>query len=276
MSAWLRHIPRPGDLTGIAAVAVGRLFLRRGAAAGSGFVSNEAPVIIAGMHRSGTSIVARLLERCGMYAGGSWLDENHESVFFSRANRAMLGEGPFLLYDYGWTAPKADAFIQARRCYAERAAKHPGAFFAGRREQSVWGWKDPRNSLTLPVWLSVYPNARVLHVLRDGRSVALSLADRDGLDPSFGLALWGHYATRAERALAAVPEARQLTIRFEDLTDTPGPTIEGLCRFAGLTPPADLDEIAAAVRRERGSARLNDERIAEMGDHPLLVRYGYR
>ena len=276
MSRWLRRLPRPSDLPSIAGVAVARALVRRRPDRGRGFVSDETPLIIAGMHRSGTSIVTRLLERGGMYVGGSWLDENYESLYFSRANRAMCGEGPYLLHDYGWTAPKTDEFIQARRGYAERSAKGVAAFFAERREEAHWGWKDPRNSLTLPVWLSVYPNASVLHVVRDGRAVALSLAERDGLDPSFGLALWGHYAERAERAMQPVPEPRRLTVRFEDLTEAPVPTLEKLYKFAGLTPTARLEQIAADVNRERGSAPLADPRVAEMGDHPLLARYSYR
>ncbi len=275
-AAHLRRLPRLGELPSAAAVGIARLLLRRSPSTGRGFVSDEGPVIIAGMHRSGTSIVTRLLERAGLYAGGSWLDENHESIFFSRANRAMVGEGPYLLYDYGWTAPKTDEFVAARRGYAERAAAHPGRFFAERTGETAWGWKDPRNCLTLPVWLSIYPNAKVLHVVRDGRAVALSLAERDGLDPSFGLALWGAYVGRVERSLAGLPEARRLTLRYEDLSDAPAATLEQICRFAGLPPPEQLDAIAAAVNPERVSDRLADPRTAALGEHPLLARYGYR
>jgi hypothetical protein len=276
LAALLRHAPRPDDLPRIAAVAAARALTRRGERRGSGYVSDEAPLIVAGMHRSGTSIVTRLLERAGMFAGGSWLDENHESIHFSRANRAMCGEGPYLLYDYGWTAPKSDDFIAARRGYAERAARDSAPFFADRRDEPLWGWKDPRNSLTLPVWLSIYPRAQVLHVVRDGRAVALSLAERDSLDLSFGMALWAHYVTRADRSMAALPQERRLTVRFEDLTDAPAPVLERLYRFAGLAPALDLEQIAADVKRERGTAPLADPRVADLGDHPLLARYSYR
>jgi len=276
LKLWLRRAPRPGDLPGVAGVAAARLLMRRPRSAGRGFVSDESPVIIAGMHRSGTSIFTQLLEQGGMYAGGSWLDENHESVYFSRANRAMLGEAPYLLHDYGWTAPKTDEFIAARRGYAERAARDPAAFFAERAGETVWGWKDPRNSLTLPVWLSVYPNAKVLHAVRDGRAVALSLSDRDGLDPAFGLALWAVYASRAERALEALPDDRKLTLRYEDLTANPVPVLERLFSFAGLQPSRPLDEIASSVNPERTAAREADPDFASIGDHPLLAAYGYR
>ena len=239
-------------------------------------MSDESPLIIAGMHRSGTSIVARLLERGGLYVGGSWVDENHESLHFSRANRAMMGEGPYMLHDYGWTAPKTDEFIQARRGYAERAAARVSVFFAERAGESVWGWKDPRNCVTLPVWLSIYPNARVLHVIRDGRSVALSLADRDALHPAFGLALWAYYVSRAERALEAVPEPRKLAVRFEDVMEAPATTLGTLYEFAQLEPVASFDSITFDVDAGLASARRSDPRLADVQDEPLLARYGYR
>jgi hypothetical protein len=228
------------------------------------------------MHRSGTSIVTRLLERGGMYAGGSWLDENHESIYFSRANRAMCGEGPYLVHDFGWTAPKSDDFIAARRGYAERAARDAPAFFAERRGERVWGWKDPRNALTLPVWLSIYPNAKALHVVRDGRAVALSLAERDRLDVSFGLALWAHYAERAEGTMDRLPEARRLSVRFEDLGAAPVDTLARLYAFAGLEPKEPLEVIARAVKPERATEPLSDPRIAGLADHPMLAHYSYR
>jgi hypothetical protein len=42
----------------------------------------------------------------------------------------------------------------------------------------AWGWKDPRNSITLPVWLKLFPDARVIHIVRNGVDVAESLYRR--------------------------------------------------------------------------------------------------
>jgi hypothetical protein len=259
----------------MAAAVAGRSLLRRRPLRGSGYVSNEAPIIVIGMHRSGTSIVTRLLERGGMYSGGSWLDENHESIYFSRANRAMCGEGPYLVHDFGWTAPKSDEFIAARRGYAERAARNVSAFFAERSGQRVWGWKDPRNALTLPVWLSIYPNAKVLHVVRDGRAVALSLAERDDLDLAFGLSLWAHYATRAEAAMNELPETQRLSVRFEDLAAAPINALVKIYAFAGLEPGEPVEQISRMVKPERATAPLNDPRVAGLAGHPMLAHYSY-
>jgi hypothetical protein len=273
--SWLRRAPGIRDVPSLAAAALGRSALRRPARQGQGFVSNEAPLIIAGMHRSGTSIVTEVLARAGMYAGGAAVDEHFESVHFSRANRAMTGEGSFLLLDYGWTAPKGGAFVEARRGYAEDAARAPEAFFADRAAEAVWGWKDPRNNLTLPVWCSIYPRAKVLNIIRDGRAVALSLADRDGLDLSFAVGLWAHYLARAEAALASLPQAQKFTVRYEDLIAEPARFLPRVLDFAGLQTQAGIEPLVALLDAGPMAARRADERLRLIGAHPMLTSYGY-
>lgn len=275
MPAWLRKAPALADLPGLTAAMAGNILLRRRPLAGSGLVQPESPVIIAGMHRSGTSIVTELLERLGLFVGRPAVDEHAEWMHFTRANRAMIGEGSYLLYDYGWTAPKTDEFIAARRGYAERTARRVAALFPRHLSAGPWGWKDPRNCLTLPVWLSIFPAARVLHIVRDGRAVALSLADRDRLDPTFALELWAAYVSRAERGMALVPEDRRCIVRYEDLIAEPVDTLEQLASFAGLKPEADQAGVAGALDVSRVPARLADPRASALGDHALLRRYGY-
>src|SRR5699024_2516440 len=39
----------------------------------------------------------------------------------------------------------------------------------------AWGWKDPRNVYTLPIWLRLFPKAKVIFIKRHGVDVAASL-----------------------------------------------------------------------------------------------------
>ncbi len=267
-------VPAPTDVPGVALALAGRLMLRRPPMVATDLVSNEVPVIVAGMHRSGTSIFTEILASAGMYIGGSAADEHHESWHFSRANRAMLGEAAAMLYEFGWSAPKTRDFIEERRAYAERAVRELPGFFADRADERAWGWKDPRNSLTLDIWLSIFPNARVLHIVRDGRIVALSLADRDQLEPSFGLGLWAHYVEEAEQAMCGLPEEQRCTIRYEDLVREPTATVSRLLDFARIDAPVRA-ETRTLFSPERASARDADPRIDAIREHPALERFGY-
>ena len=61
------------------------------------------PVVVVGMHRSGTSLVSRILDDCGVMMGKD-LQEDHESLFFiglnewiyENAGAAGRGPGPSL------------------------------------------------------------------------------------------------------------------------------------------------------------------------------------
>src|SRR5581483_8650130 len=50
-----------------------------------------------------------------------------------------------------------------------------GSMFRMRR---AWGWKDPSNTITLPIWLKLFPHARLIHVVRNGVDIADSLYRR--------------------------------------------------------------------------------------------------
>ena len=48
------------------------------------------PVVVVGMHRSGTSLVSRILDDCGVMMGKD-LQEDHESIFFISLNEWIYG-----------------------------------------------------------------------------------------------------------------------------------------------------------------------------------------
>jgi len=147
-----------------------------------------AALCITGMHRSGTSMVARLLHTCGMFLGpedelnqpvrdnpeGYW-----ENLAFVRLNEEIMAQFGGRWDDppsfpTGWEfGPEANSFL-------ERAESLVGQF---RRDN--WGWKDPRNSLTLPFWRRLIPDLKVVVCVRNPLEVARSLFRRsDSMIPS--------------------------------------------------------------------------------------------
>ena len=51
----------------------------------------EQPVIIIGMHRSGTTMITDMLRRLGLFVGND-LEENSESMFFINHNDWLLNQ----------------------------------------------------------------------------------------------------------------------------------------------------------------------------------------
>jgi len=110
-----------------------------------------------------------------------------------------------------------------------------------------WGWKDPRNTLTLRLWLDLFPEARVIHVIRSGIDVALSLHRRaaqrgvgtpECSDPAYCFQLWERYAQEG-CAWRTLPESRYLEVYYEELLREPRAQLLEMLRFVGSSPDTD-------------------------------------
>lgn len=149
------------------------------------------PIVIIGMHRSGTTMITRMLQQLGLHVG--WVvQENLEAVFFVERNEKLMNmcggswERPqpieLLLQDKFTRAKVGEQLLKDMNSIRFLSYMGPGRYLSHRRVQTIdfpWGWKDPRNTFLLPVWLDLFPNARVVHVYRNGIDVARSLAKRE-------------------------------------------------------------------------------------------------
>jgi O-antigen biosynthesis protein len=162
-------------------------------------VAGTRPLVITGMHRSGTSLVASLFAGAGVNVGtrligasrgndrGHWEDldfyEFHARVL--EAN-GVGSEGFSCAADLIVPPPLRDEAV------AVVAAKAAAA--------TPWGWKDPRTTLFLEFWQSLLPEAVFVFVFRSPWEVADSLFRRgDELfvrHPAFAVRVWHHYNRR--------------------------------------------------------------------------------
>src|SRR6516164_8854007 len=161
---------------------------------------------IAGMHRSGTSMVAKLLYLSGLYLGpeeelvpatpdnpdGHW--ENSRIIELNDEILDALGGG----WDRppsprnGWYRGDADRASTPQHLLPlkEKAL----ALFEQFRGREPWGWKDPRTSLTLPFWQPLLPCLKVVICLRNPLEVAMSLRRRGLSSYALSLDLWRIYS----------------------------------------------------------------------------------
>jgi hypothetical protein len=222
------------------------------------------PVCIAGMHRSGTSMVTKMLQRSGLYLGpeSDLIPSNPENrelhwenLRFVRVNAQILAQF------YGaWDCPPTlpddwhDERIAAHRQRAEAIIPE----FAGREP---WGWKDPRNCLTLPFWQSLLGPMPVVLVVRNPLEVAQSLRIRNGFSYALGLALWQAYN---ERLCASVPPGERIVTHYDRYFQGPEAELKRLLSFLGLGVE---EEVIAEVR----TVHAADLRHHEMTTRALSI-----
>ncbi|UCD38528.1 MAG: sulfotransferase, partial [Fidelibacterota bacterium] len=171
-------------------------------------------VCITGMHRAGTSMVARLLNLCGLYLGPEDRimppDEGNPSGYWQNQDMDQISEDIMTHFAGVWdfllpAMPTGWESQSELKPLHDRARQLLQALAPHQR----WGWKDPRASLTLPFWKSLLPGLKVVICLRNPVEVSRSLARHTGGTAAFSYNLWLHYY---QRLLADThPEDRLLT-----------------------------------------------------------------
>ncbi|RPJ03085.1 MAG: hypothetical protein EHM39_00260, partial [Chloroflexi bacterium] len=103
-------------------------------------------LIIAGMHRSGTSLLANWLSRCGLHVGDDLLQLNTdnpaghcEDVAFLELHKAILADNGL---DYLVGDDRLLVVCDEFRARAEE-------IILSRQSRAQWGWKEPRTVLFL-------------------------------------------------------------------------------------------------------------------------------
>lgn len=139
-------------------------------------------LVVTGMHRSGTSMVANYLQLCGVGIGQNLQPGDvgnpkgyYEDVDILRFHQDLLA---YFKVD---TFPASDLEI-SRQVPAEFRLRAQ-EILERKANSPVWGWKDCRTSLFLPFWQEMIPEVNFLFLFRHPVSVVDSLLRR-GTDPS--------------------------------------------------------------------------------------------
>ncbi len=208
-------------------------------------------LLVLGMHRSGTSAVAEVLETLGLNGGTGTAFESDEgnarglfewveTVDFDDAWLARLGGAwwaPPRVPDTAWQDLDLRELAEARRELR---------YFS--RDMRNWYVKDPRMSLLVPLWdkLLLSYSPAVVVVRAPGPSAA-SMRLRSGLHTTRSLALWAeHYRA----ILAALGDRPSIVVSYEDMVVDPATTIAALAEFAtanGFRVRPDVEEVVGSV-----------------------------
>jgi GT2 family glycosyltransferase/glycosyltransferase involved in cell wall biosynthesis len=236
--------------------------------------ASQTVICIAGAHRSGTSMVTRLLHRCGLELGpeselmppqadnpeGFW-----EHLGFVALNEELLNElgGAWDLppnADENFTHARLDPLRMKARLLIER-------FDSAR----VWGWKDPRNSLTLPFWQDLLQGLKTLIVVRNPLEVAYSMRERNGTSFSLGLRLWEIYN---RRLLERATEQQRLITHYDLFFNDAETELRRIAEFTGL-PHAGVHNAAALVKKRRRHTHFTVEHLIDARVAPEVIElYG--
>jgi hypothetical protein len=151
----------------------------------------------------------------------------------------------------------------------------------------------------IPVWGQIFPNARWVHIYRNGVDVALSLHQRAlrqqkkfllklyrfdfsqrTLDFAYCFHLWEIYLDVIHQALAQIQPSQVYEMRYEDLLKNPPVELQKVLDFIGFqVPDADQQQVVKQVDRSRldnsATIRSYHELIEDLPASQWIDALGY-
>jgi hypothetical protein len=210
------------------------------------------PFFIVGNDRSGTTMLRLIVDR------GPDAAVPPESMFLTDFAPAFAAGGPRderaarQLMEEVWAHPKVRLWeLPPQPPAIPPGLAPPDAYrfvvaapfeaYAARHGKARWGDKTPHYVHHIDALLRVWPRARFVVLVRDGRDVALSLRRMPfGPNNAWAAAQWWARGIRAgARAQRAHPESVR-TLRYEDLAARPREEVPRLCEFLGLRYTDDM------------------------------------
>lgn len=208
-------------------------------------------LLILGMHRSGTSALARSLSLLGCTLPGTLMPASRsnrlghwESTAIRAFNEALLEEAGSSWDD--WRPVDSGQFTPERRAaLTDQMAALAQKEFADAR---LFVLKDPRICRLAPLWLDALRTQaiKVLPVIswRHPGEVAASLQARNGMDPAYGELVWLRHVLDAEAATRGYPRA---VIGYDDLLSGGLAALDRLAARLGLVWPDDSPAARSAI-----------------------------
>lgn len=241
------------------------------------------PVLIGSLGGSGSRALVVLLRHAG-WAMGEWVGWNTlDSIPLVFYHARWFRE----LIDYPDVSPRIAR--RARRELRRSAELHRSGVVG---DSGRWGWKQTGSSWFIDLHEDVFPGLRFVHLIRDGRDMAVAkphgILRREraflGLDPddliTAQLQLWTKNHNRAadtgSRRLGA---DRYFEVRYEDLCLKPEGAVPALYRFVGA-PDSLVDGAVGLLRPSPGIGRWKeheDEINQRASDEfwAAMRRFGY-
>ncbi|MEN9447765.1 MAG: hypothetical protein RJA25_1055 [Bacteroidota bacterium] len=262
----------------------------------------QQPVIILGMHRSGTTMITKMLENVGLFLGTE-KEINHESLFFWEINNWIFDihtATPEKPYNLRYKNPACEQVIVDSLEYFIQSNKRKqylgnlSSKFQSIKDIDIpFGWKDPKNTYTIDFWSKIFPNPKIIHIYRNPIDAVSSYIERDlilknkfewnwkkklkrdfliskNFHQNFrltsieeGYNLWEEYVSRAMSLSEIYPN--YISVKYEDFLEQPQKHLSSIAAFAGLRPSeAQLKQATSTIKSERRYAFLNNPIYVEI------------
>jgi len=209
---------------------------------------HENPFLIVSVGSSGSTLLSILLDRHPLLACGPELSVFNKSRIYGNMrkfqkmlpawlDRGLSTNGPaeyreffFNLEAYFWTRNEL--------VHLANDAAHLRDFFdrfyaryLKKRKKRIWGEKTGSNVYCIPEFLKLYPKAKIIHLVRDGRDMVCSMMGRPRNSAYHCVTSW---LFGVSAAVSFRGRNEYLEVRYEDLVLDPQSQLDRICHHLGI------------------------------------------
>lgn len=212
------------------------------------------PFFIVGTQRSGTTLLRLILNAHSKIAipeearflmpllNETYLRQGVKGAELKSLINYLAANDEFKLWNYD-SQPYLDWLTQKEEISLRELIDSMFKSYCHSEGKTIWGDKS---LFFRTIWIlnELFPNARFIHIVRDGRDVFDSWRKMDPTKNNAAvMALdWRYKLYKIERSFGAIQAERTFTLRYEDLLENPETTIQHICNFLGMTyEPAMLE-----------------------------------
>lgn len=240
-------------------------------------------IVILGMHRSGTSLLAKTIKSLGVYIGRdeqmiSPREDNPEG-FWEHSEIVDIHEKLLSSLSSSWdtTQPLPSEWWLSEDLLSYRS-KIKDIVTTNFSNRAIWGFKDPRTCLLLPLWKSIFQELNIEPVymicLRNPLNVAASLQKRDRFTNEKSMALWTLYVMSS---LYYTIDERRIVVSYDRLLEQPVETGETISHFLNIPyNGAERDLMSSLPNRGLRHGNYSSSELWQSQTVPSLVKQIYQ
>ena len=211
---------------------------------------SNAPFFIVGAHRAGTTLLRYMLASSPRiyippesdFIPRYFLRRPHTPITVDQAQSiidALFGEFRYRMVPREWQGAKPEV----RALLGGAGAATPRAFleafynaYASQYGAARWADKSPGYACYMDLLGAIFPEAKFVHIIRDGRDAAMSMAEKWGphewhVDLYWSSVQWVRRVRAARASGARLGPNRYFELRYEQLVAEPDPLLRDICAF---------------------------------------------
>ena len=237
-------------------------------------------VIMGGSGSTGSSLLKNILNRHPeIFSGGETAFFAKKMIYrdWKKARTRVLKRKFFGLQNHGWHIYNGTDLLQKEYLWEKEHLKvllgksttvdeFTTAFYSRSLElndASIWLEKTPANSACFSSFLDVFPNGKVIHIVRNPLDTIASLVSR-GFDLYYAT---GIYLLNTASGIGSQDSTRSHTVKYEDLINDPTDTVQRICSFLEVNYAGNMLEPQGEVvdNSKLGGWNFDETKAIEKG-----------